>query len=68
MRWPILIEFEQKMAFEKRRSILYLSEIDDDHHGIPAVDDEQRRHYFSLDRIEAERAACLRSISHRCFL
>lgn len=55
-----------KMSFEKRLSILYQSEIDD-LYGIPALDDEQRRQYFSLNSIEGDAATRIRNISHRCF-
>lgn len=54
------------MSFKKRLSILYKSEIDD-LYDIPALDDEQRRQYFSLNSIEAEAAARIRNLSHRCF-
>lgn len=54
------------MAFDERRQILLASELDD-LYGIPDLDDEQRRQYFSLNSIEAEAAARIRNLSHRCF-
>lgn len=54
------------MAFDERRQILLASELDD-LYGIPTLDDEQRRQNFSLNSIEAEAAARIRNISHRCF-
>lgn len=54
------------MSFEKRLSILYQSKIVV-LSGIPALDDEQWRQNFSLNSIEAEAAARIRNISHRCF-
>ena len=54
------------MAFDERRQILLASELDD-LYGIPALDDEQRRQYFSLNSIEVESAARIRNLSHRCF-
>lgn len=54
------------MAFDERRQILLASELDD-LYGIPALDDEQRRQYFSLNSIEVESAARIHNLSHRCF-
>ena len=54
------------VAFDERRQILLASELDD-LYGIPTFDDEQRRQNFSLNSIEADAAARIRNISHRCF-
>ena len=54
------------MAFDARRRILLASELDD-LYGIPTLDDEQRRQYFSLNSIEADAAARIRNISYRSF-
>lgn len=54
------------MAFDERRKILLASELAD-LYGIPTLDDEQRRQYFSLNSIEADAAARIRNISHRSF-
>ena len=54
------------MEFDARRKILLASELDD-LYGIPTLDDEQRRQYFSLNSIGADAAARIRNISHRSF-